>query len=73
MDRSGDALYYRGEAIRPGSSLFITGMNRVVWIEDIQDDSVVLEAIDGTHEVDMDHFEEYLEQEKVAIESQPPV
>lgn len=73
MDRNGKVLHHEGERLRPGSSLFIAGMNRVVWIEDIEDDTLVLRAVNGTHEVTLDLFEKYLDRDKISIESQPPI
>ena len=73
VDRNDNGLYHEGVRLRPGSSLFINGMNRVVWIEDIYDDTIILRAVNGTHEVALELFKKYLYRDKISIQSQPPV
>lgn len=73
MGESGPRLHIEGDPLRAGTSIFISGMNRVAWVVEINDDRIVLESTFGVHEVDMEQFQDYLAAEKIHVESQPPL
>ena len=53
--------------------MYIFEINRVVWIEDIQDEAVTLTSINESHNIEPQKLARLFEEGKVCIESQPPI
>lgn len=72
MDERVPAVEVEGERIRAGTSVFHTVGNRVLWIDDIVGDVVVLGTVERTVRVSKEVFRKNVEDGTIVIQERGP-
>lgn len=72
MDESVPAVEVGGQRIRPGTSIYHTVGNRVLWVDAILGDVVVLGTVDRTVRVSKEVFRKNIENGTLKIEDPGP-
>lgn len=72
MDERVPAVEVDGDRIRTGTSVYHTVGNRVLWVDDIVGDVVVLGTVERTVRVSKEVFRKNVEDGTLKIESKPP-